>query len=466
MNNYRGNYGFHRNQNMRGGFDRPNNNGQRPFGHSYDEHGYVPQYSAPRGRGRGKGGFSQNKKPTQKPLDTKDATRDVKPDGPPVGQHLSKTSSDVKNDPLHLEAFIPSPSEALTAVAEELNHYPGFDGLMPMINETHEQFCAHSINYKRSVPISAYAYYVSVMAWARALKLKQMNRYSLTRHERDFVEVIFNQGNFLLPKSLGIYLDGFGNITIPEGPESKFDLKDYEYNDEGYFADMESNFLCAKYPCISIFAQRIMRDMDFSNNEGVDENWLPNDLDYDWNTRCIGYAPSVDLNHMEQQIFNVCGINDEQFPSDCDGFLINIRLLNNVQKYLTEVPGLETVPVPGGITGSLGQLLIQIPELVTVRRRLPIDIGSYNFVSKSPLKIQACISYLGGSFLYRVKKRENRLGFFFPFAIANPTAEQLTILDDLNTGWSPIFENIYHYENVAFKPELRIKKICSINIKN
>lgn len=462
--NFRGNYGFNRNQSFRGGYDRPNY-GQRP-GQNFEEQNFAPTYYAPRGRGgRGRGGFSQNKKPTQKPLETKDLTRDVKPDGPPGGQYLSKTTSDLKNDPLHLEAFMPSPSEALTARAEEINHYPGFDGLSTIVNESHEQFCAHSHNYKKSVPISGYAYYVSVMAWARALKLKQLNRYALTSFERDFLEVIYEQGNYVLPKAIGIYLAGLGNITLPEGPESKFDLKDYDYDEQGYFENMDENFLCAKYPCIAIFAQRIMRDIDFSTNEEVDENWLPNDLNHIWNTRCIGYAPSVNLSHMEQQIFTACGITDENFPSDCEGLMINIRLLNNIQKYLTEIQGLETVPLPASITGSLGQLLIQRPAHIGARARLPIDIGSFDFVSKSPVKISASIGYLGGSFLYRIHKRENRHGFFFPFQLANPTVAQLLMLDNLNTGWSPIYNGIYHFENVAFKPNLRIKKVCSINIK-
>lgn len=463
-NNYRGNYGFNKNPSSRGGYDRPVY-GQRP-GQNFDEQSFMPVNYAPRGRGgRARGGFSQNKKPTQKPLETRDLTKDVKSDGPPVGQYLSKTTSDLKNDPLHLEAFMPAPSEALTAVAEELNHYPGFDGLSTLVNETHEQFAAHSHNYKKSVPLSGYAYYISVMSWARALKLKQLNRYTLTSFERDFLDVIYEQGNYVLPKAVGIYLAGLGNITLPEGPESKFNLKPYTYDRQGYFENMDQNFLCAKYPCIAIFAQRIMHDLDYTLNDDVDLEWLPNELDHNWNTRCLGYAPGVNLSHMEQQIFNTCGITDEDFPSDCEGLMINIRLLNNIQKYLTEVQGLETVPLPASITGSLGQLLIEVPSPVSPRTRLPIDIGSFNFVSKSPVKISASIGYLSGSFLYRISKLEDRLGFFFPYQIAAPTDEQLLLLDDLNTGWSPIYEGIYHFQNVDFKPGLRMKKVCSINIK-
>lgn len=81
----------------------------------------------------------------------------------PTGSHLSKTTSTLKNDPLYLEAFFPSPSEEMRPMAEEVNHYTGLDGLTPLINETYEYFCAHNLNFKRSVSLSTYAYYIATL---------------------------------------------------------------------------------------------------------------------------------------------------------------------------------------------------------------------------------------------------------------------------------------------------------------
>lgn len=83
---------------------------------------------------------------------------------PPTGQHLSKTTSELKNDPLYLEAFVPSDAEELVPIAEELNHFTGFEGLTPLINESYENFCAHSLNFKRSISLSMYNYYITVFA--------------------------------------------------------------------------------------------------------------------------------------------------------------------------------------------------------------------------------------------------------------------------------------------------------------
>lgn len=81
---------------------------------------------------------------------------------------------------------------------------------------------------------------------------------------------------------------------------------------------------------------------------------------------------------MARRIYNSGNITGDNFPSDCEIFKINIRLLNNVQKYICEVPTIELVPIPASLTGSIGQMIICEPQSLR-RIQIPDDIGGYNW---------------------------------------------------------------------------------------
>lgn len=130
-----------------------------------------------------------------------------------------------------------------------------------------------------------------------------------------------------------------------------------------------------------------------------------------------------------------------------------------------EVPTLETVGLPASVAGTVGQVLTNKPEPIPIRQ-LPDDIGSLSFTSRSPLKLPGAPAYLAGSFLYRVDRSELYHGFFFPYEIQDPTAAQIQALDLPNRGLSPILMNIVHYINTPFKSNLRMKKVCSIDVKH
>jgi len=414
-------------------------------------------------RGYRRGGMSNKPKDNlREPLVAREKHTDM-----PQGQYLSKTTSELKNDPLYMEAFFPLPSEELCPVAEELNHFPGFDGLTGLINESYNNFCAHSLNFKRSVSPATYYYYVAVLSWARVLYLKRLNKYKLTTSELEFVDMIYEQGNYILPKSVTIYLSGFGNFNIPSGVESKFNTKPYTYGLLGYFKSFDTALYLCSYPNISICAERIMRDLAYTENNELGEEWSPNEVEHEWNSRCIGYAPSIDIPVMQQQILNSAGVRSDNFPSDCNELLVNIRLMNAVQKYLSEIPSLESGPIPTNLTGSQGQFIIEEAIDSASTMMAADEISSISFVSKSPLACPGSLSYLGGTFLYRVDKvlTPARRRFFFPYTVTEPTVELVNQLNFLNTEWSPIFHNIYHYSNVPFKPNLRLKKFCSVAVK-
>lgn len=106
------------------------------------------------------------------------------------------------------------------------------------------------------------------------------------------------QGNFILPLQF-TYL----NYKQSSDVETKFDIKAYQYDNDGM---------------------------------------KPNNLQYAWNSQCIGYAHAVNSQPMKMAFFQHAGITYEQFPSYGDGLRINIRLLNAVQKYLSETSSFES----------------------------------------------------------------------------------------------------------------------------
>lgn len=105
---------------------------------------------------------------------------------------------------------------------------------------------------------------------------------------------------------------------------------------------------------------------------------------------------------MQVQALDRAVVSSTIFSSDCNDLLINSRLMNLVQKYLAEIPCFESGPIPANLTGSLGQFIIQIPMSTPSQNVAVDDIGSVSLTSQSPLSYPGSVSYLGGSFLYRI----------------------------------------------------------------
>lgn len=383
------------------------------------------------------------------------------PDIPrPPGQHLSKAPSEVKNDPLWIEAYAPSAAEEVTPIAEEVNHFLGFEGLTHLTRESYDQIAAHNKNFRESVPESAYAYYLAVMTWSRALFLQKANGYRTHVDEREMVDLVLEQANYPVPRSVAIYLSGMGNFNIPSSVTSKFRLKPYTLRNNGYPHNLDSDQVyMAMYPIIPIYAQRIREQVRATANH-QNAAWQPNGIVHVWNSKLMGYADADQLRPNHSVMFSRARITAADFPSEVDTLPINTDLLNSVSNYLAEVPRLDLVPVPQTSTGSVGQMLLCHPVNTTA--------ANISYRGRSPLAIPGSASYLGGAFLYRVSRSDlgqADSGRLWPWTNAHPTPAQRTAFSSLNTGWSPILSGIYHYENVAFQPSLRLKRVVNNDFK-
>jgi hypothetical protein len=84
----------------------------------------------------------------------------------PTPKYLSKTSSEVTNDPLYQEAYFPGPSEELFPEPDRHEIHTVFPALPVLIEESFKRASATKVGFSKRVPESAYALYIATHAWA------------------------------------------------------------------------------------------------------------------------------------------------------------------------------------------------------------------------------------------------------------------------------------------------------------
>lgn len=463
--------------------NNPRTWGFAPTGNDYGgpsgiNNGFMPAQAFQRpptqrgGRGRGRGG----KRPPPSQPGFPVSERSVEKPEVPKPQHLSKTSSELKNDPLYEEAFFPGPSDELREISHEKKIFPSCDGLMALVEELYLEMTARSFNYKRNVSLAAHSYYFAVLTYARILHLHIMNKRPVIYDEDQFVEQIMERGNFDVPSSFAKYLAGYGNTTLPSGVKQWFTLNkptlgNPQQGIQGYFGPIEINpGAYASYPCIAVFAQRIMEDLRFTANQGNPDWDLPAQFafaQHPINANCIGYQPAVRLGQDQVSFLATKGITNNDFGTNNDSIALNLTLLNGVQKFMNEIPGLRALPCPTNETGSQGQLVSVVVEHFNRVR----DRNSY--VAKAPLKIVGSIAYLGSSFLYKLRKDgltfgqiRNLLPNDFQAGVNPPAAYRDSVC--LNNQDIDEKLDVYDYESTPFQLPLRMKSITSkdVTVKN
>jgi len=375
----------------------------------------------------------------------------------PTGEHLSKTNSEVKNDPLFRESFFSKLADDLEEVPLTLKHFTGCTGLTPLINQLYDKLAADNINFKKSVPVSVFAYYCSCVTWARILYLRKYNKFTITALDNEFVDYFYSDDSpYDIPDLLHMYLSGIGNFLLPESQLSKFDVKACTLDANGYFVDMIARlYVTSSYPCVSIFAQRIMEDIARTADNNLGPVWTPNGLQRQWTERCIGYAPREILPDSEQLIFVGTNITATNFPTSLVGYRLNTSLLSKVNKYL-KLTNVELLPLPKTHMGSVGQQILACASGVNANE---VSIGDVSFVASSPVKQNKMISLMSGTFLYRVDKATTpaRAAYFFPYLVAANQAN-LANLNLLMDDWPNVAVISNYYQNIGYIPNKRYEK--------
>jgi len=452
------------------GIQQSSNSGEVPQGFSQNQ-GFMPEapavQSRGRGRRRGRGGFRpRNVEPVQ------DRPEPVVSGGVPPPKHLSKTSSEIKNDPLYLEAFFPSPSDELREISKESSIYPGLEGLVPLVKQSYEQLSARSPHFRKNISESVYAYYVNLAAYARLLFLTKENLDHVTYDERQFLEQYLS-GKFTLPKSIERYLAGLGNTQLPSGAKQWFRihkprLTPSEAGIAGYFGSiLENPGSYASYPSPGVAAQRILEDLRFTREHGGDEIWdLPEafcDDGHPLNPNAIGYQPATRLTREQIQFIELKGVDQGEFGSVNEAIPMNVQILNGVSTYLAEIRGAKLVEFPTNVEGSQAQLITA--RVSSVR----VDLGRSLLKVFAPLRIVGPIAYLGGTFTYKFRKtdlstQERRLLLPTTYAMGAVIPPDYVVSFERNSiGLDPKLDQ-YDYESTEFNPTLRLKSITALDL--
>lgn len=217
MSHYGRKYSNQRSQSNLGRYEREGDAPRSDF-RSHRGNSDPPRQSwSRRGQPRGRGGQT-SRAATEL---TQPATDTTAPVVIPRPQHLSKTSSKEKNDPLFHEAWFPEGGDEFVQEPDIQYVQSGCDDL-PIITEiTYKTAVSTKVGFARRVPESVLAYYLAVHTKARLLEIQAENQFEVTPEEERYIQQV-KQGKYTLPELFTKYLDGFGNTTIPSGRDLKF----------------------------------------------------------------------------------------------------------------------------------------------------------------------------------------------------------------------------------------------------
>jgi len=228
----------------------------------------------------------------------------------PQGQYLSKTSSPLSNDPLSEKAYFPGPSEEFRAIASREKIYSTCTNLPELMEQSYVRIGSISPSFAKTVPRSAYDYYIAVITAYRLLLVHRKCGGQMTHDEQDFIAQM-EHSEYAIPKSIGLYLSGIGNTKAPKSREIEFAydkpslvsevLTDSNEKGElmnmieipGFFGPILGNLgLYASYPSTAVYVMAVIMDLKKTQNRSLPASWdLPGEFrapGHPLNTNCLG----------------------------------------------------------------------------------------------------------------------------------------------------------------------------------
>nr|UQE85430.1 putative capsid protein [Krahall insect-associated virus 1] len=425
----------------------------------------------PRRAGKGKGRTGLPKPNVGSPV-----LNPSPPGAVPQGQYLSKTATPLSNDPLSEKAYFSAPGSAFLPVATRERIASGTTILPALQDEVYTKLCAVSPMYSKTVPKCGHDYYIAVLTYYRLLKLHMKTGGTLTSSESGFVYQMDDAG-FTTVKSHALFLAGLGDTKIPSSRETYFlfikpqlaagriRLGGREYNIPGYFGPIE-NYLgaYAGYPCLGVYAQRILQDL-WRVEHPQDVDWdLPDELAFDGhavNPNCLGYEPATRLSSEQQAFLRGCGIGLRDFHFENADLPIHFELLVGIHMKLggTKV-GLH--PISDLRMGSVGQVPVEV-----VASQLTTRAVRATYRAETSVELPATEGYLGSTFLYNINKCEHPefikslMPVFYPRTefIGLQPRERLNSLYIATTG----LVKLRGFETNDFSPTLRLEGVVQLD---
>lgn len=331
----------------------------------------------------------------------------------PQGQYLSKTSTELSNDPLSEKAYFPYPGTSFSPVAREEKIYPGATVLPALQDQTYTTLGSVNPSYTKTVPKCAHDYYLGVMITHRFLKLHLLGGKYLSPDEQSFVSSL-DSVSFTVPKLVSLFGNGLGDTAIPGGRKLSFSfakpelhsggvvLGERQYDIPGYFGPIIQHLgAYAGYPCLGVYAQRILQDLWRTGNPQATEWDLPEDFrvaEKPINRNCLGYSPAVRLSREHLAFLTDNQITLENFNSENPTLPLFSGLLAAVHIKMSQCR-IPLHAISYLTTGSQGQ--IPVEEVVQQNTSLAIT-ASYR--GKTSSELPSAEGHLGTSFLYNVYK--------------------------------------------------------------
>ncbi|CAG9840816.1 unnamed protein product [Diabrotica balteata] len=291
---------------------------------------------------------------------------------PPVSveppAHLSKKSSELKNDPLYAESFFEAFGSVLNRNPDDPIIHSTTEGLQYIDSVLYKEYITKAAGFNKRVPPSALSYYLATLTYARLVQ-----------------------------------------IHLENGFET-------DWQTERFSRDVQN---ARSYPCTAVYAKRILAEfnvpreqelLDDDKEEEVDENddsrvWnLPQAIrpagNLIRNRNLQGWLPSQGLSRIQQAFLAEAGVVAGLFECENQSWNFNRKLMEAVSIELSNLQHIEAGDCPTVVAGSQGQIPFNKPQPPEHGMTLEIDCDR---TGSSLLEVAGPIANLGVKHLYRTQ---------------------------------------------------------------
>lgn len=333
----------------------------------------------------------------------------------PQGQYLSKVPSALTNDPLSEKAYFPGPSEEFRAVVGRQKIYPTCTNLPELMEQSYTKVVSVSPSFGKTVPRSAYDYYIAVIVYYRMLLLHQKNSGDLTIGELNFLAQMEN-AIYTVPKSVSLYLSGIGSTKAPKSRYLEFALdkptlkggsihfgENGEINIPGYFGPIIENLgFYASYPSTGVYAQAIAMDLLRTRIRDRPSSWdLPEEFSYPNHPitqNCLGYQFAKYLTPECVRFYEDINVSPDMFEFENLDVAFNSDIMAAVHIKLTD-SRISLYPIATTNVGSVGQIAVNVVSQQTTTRACGAQ-----WESQTAFELPSTEGYLGATFGYITRK--------------------------------------------------------------
>nr|QYW05752.1 MAG: putative capsid protein [Partitiviridae sp.] len=208
-------------------------------------------------------------------------------------QALSTKETPPRDDPMFQHSMLVQGLNALQPVSEVREHFLDYSQYLTIIRATHNSIANGDKNFKRNISLSMFEYYGVLLLWKRIFYLKN--------ELRNFSPQVDGFGPMFprvaIPKEIGYYLEGVGNITDFNGLTSFLstlqDLDETVVGDThvcGSFGRItkDNHFMYETTPSPFVFLSRIAQDVIYTRRVNSRFRSPSPKWDLDKNIRPVG----------------------------------------------------------------------------------------------------------------------------------------------------------------------------------